>query len=113
MTNHVSTLEHFSWISGGQETTVDDMEMHQQNTLAGSLIGVKTSSNGEHKDLVLHNALYNGSRQVGVGEKFKPGWRDIFRMNQKELEAAIRKVSSDSSLDPRRKAYLMQNLMTR
>lgn len=44
---------------------------------------------------------------------FKPGWRDIFRMNQKELEAAIRKVSSDSSLDPRRKAYLMQNLMTR
>ncbi|KAJ7299196.1 hypothetical protein O6H91_Y282800 [Diphasiastrum complanatum] len=33
-------------------------------------------------------------------------------MNQKELEAAIRKVSSDTSLDPRRKAYLMQNLMT-
>jgi zinc finger-like protein len=53
---------------------------------------------------------------TGHGNKdtvFKPGWRDIFRMNQKELEAAIRKVSSDSSLDPRRKAYLMQNLMTR
>ncbi|CAM6094029.1 unnamed protein product [Calypogeia fissa] len=50
---------------------------------------------------------------VGDGsETFKPGWRDIFRMNQKELEAAIRKVSRDSSLDPRRKAYLMQNLMT-
>ncbi|XP_024528341.1 zinc finger protein BRUTUS isoform X2 [Selaginella moellendorffii] len=44
--------------------------------------------------------------------KFKPGWQYIFRMNQKELEAAIRKVSSDSSLDPRRKAYLIQNLMT-
>ncbi|GJP43518.1 hypothetical protein CLOM_g2968 [Closterium sp. NIES-68] len=43
---------------------------------------------------------------------FRPGWHNIFRMNQKELEAAIRRVSNDSSLDPRRKAYLMQNLMT-
>jgi hypothetical protein len=61
-----------------------------------------------------HNFAVSTSEHVGMeGEKFKPGWRDIFRMNQKELEAAIRKVSSDSSLDPRRKAYLMQNLMTR
>lgn len=44
---------------------------------------------------------------------FKPGWNDIFRMNQNELEAEIRKVSRDSTLDPRRKAYLIQNLMTR
>ncbi|MCO5564445.1 hypothetical protein L7F22_018106 [Adiantum nelumboides] len=44
--------------------------------------------------------------------KFKPGWQDIFRMNEKELESAVRKVSGDTSLDPRRKAYLMQNLMT-
>uniref|UniRef100_A0A2P2K0V3 Uncharacterized protein LOC105113207 isoform X1 n=2 Tax=Rhizophora mucronata TaxID=61149 RepID=A0A2P2K0V3_RHIMU len=43
---------------------------------------------------------------------FKPGWKDIFRMNQNELEAEIRKVSRDLSLDPRRKAYLIQNLMT-
>ncbi|GLT34426.1 hypothetical protein SLA2020_089400 [Shorea laevis] len=43
---------------------------------------------------------------------FKPGWKDIFRMNQNELEAEIRKVSRDSTLDPRRKAYLLQNLMT-
>ncbi|CAN0876194.1 Zinc finger protein BRUTUS [Linum grandiflorum] len=45
-------------------------------------------------------------------QKFKPGWKDIFRMNQNELEAEIRKVSRDSTLDPRRKAYLIQNLMT-
>ncbi|KAL6620645.1 hypothetical protein ACP70R_035784 [Stipagrostis hirtigluma subsp. patula] len=45
-------------------------------------------------------------------QTFKPGWKDIFRMNQNELEAEIRKVSRDSSLDPRRKAYLIQNLMT-
>ncbi|KAH9605249.1 hypothetical protein KSS87_002437, partial [Heliosperma pusillum] len=43
---------------------------------------------------------------------FKPGWKDIFRMNQNELESEIRKVARDSSLDPRRKAYLIQNLMT-
>ncbi|KAL5748875.1 hypothetical protein ACOSP7_025918 [Xanthoceras sorbifolium] len=43
---------------------------------------------------------------------FKPGWKDIFRMNQNELEAEIRKVYRDSTLDPRRKAYLVQNLMT-
>jgi hypothetical protein len=44
---------------------------------------------------------------------FKPGWQDIFHMNQVELEAALRKVSQDTSLDPRQRAYLMQNLMTR
>ncbi|RZB91645.1 Zinc finger protein BRUTUS isoform C [Glycine soja] len=43
---------------------------------------------------------------------FRPGWKDIFRMNQNELESEIRKVSQDSTLDPRRKAYLIQNLMT-
>ncbi|XP_010274617.1 PREDICTED: uncharacterized protein LOC104609887 [Nelumbo nucifera] len=45
-------------------------------------------------------------------QMFKPGWKDIFRMNQSELESEIRKVSQDSTLDPRRKAYLIQNLMT-
>ncbi|KAJ0105207.1 hypothetical protein Patl1_19149 [Pistacia atlantica] len=43
---------------------------------------------------------------------FKPGWKDIFRMNQNELEAEIRKVYKDTTLDPRRQAYLVQNLMT-
>lgn len=46
-------------------------------------------------------------------QAFKPGWKDIFRMNQNELESEIRKVSRDSTLDPRRKSYLIQNLMTR
>ncbi|CAL9068793.1 zinc finger protein BRUTUS-like [Musa acuminata AAA Group] len=45
-------------------------------------------------------------------QMFKPGWKDIFRMNQNELESEIRKVSRDLTLDPRRKAYLIQNLMT-
>jgi len=46
-------------------------------------------------------------------QMFKPGWKDIFRMNQNELESEIRKVYRDSTLDPRRKAYLVQNLLTR
>ncbi|KAJ1398314.1 Zinc finger, CHY-type [Sesbania bispinosa] len=45
-------------------------------------------------------------------QAFRPGWKDIFRMNQNELESEIRKVSRDSTLDPRRKTYLIQNLMT-
>lgn len=46
-------------------------------------------------------------------QMFKPGWKEIFRMNQNELESEIRKVYRDSTLDPRRKAYLVQNLLTR
>ena len=42
---------------------------------------------------------------------FRPGWEDIFRMNQKQLEAAIHRVSNDASLEPGRKAYLIQNIM--
>ncbi|XP_057812774.2 zinc finger protein BRUTUS isoform X2 [Cryptomeria japonica] len=59
------------------------------------------------------DAVQDVQKQVKKGsQKFKPGWKDIFRMNQEELESAIRKVSRDTSLDPRKKAYLMQNLMT-
>ena len=43
--------------------------------------------------------------------QFRPGWEDIFRMNQKQLEAAVRRVSADVSLEPQRKAYLIQNIM--
>ncbi|KAA8541255.1 hypothetical protein F0562_025138 [Nyssa sinensis] len=45
-------------------------------------------------------------------QMFKPGWKDIFRMNQSELESEVRKLYRDSTLDPRRRAYLIQNLMT-
>ncbi|KAK6134121.1 hypothetical protein DH2020_032121 [Rehmannia glutinosa] len=56
---------------------------------------------------------YNIHESVDQSDQtFKPGWKDIFRMNQNELESEIRKVSRDSTLDPRRKAYLIQNLMT-
>ena len=44
-------------------------------------------------------------------ETFKPGWEDIFRMNQIQLEDAVRTVSRDDSLAPTKKAYLIQNLL--
>ncbi|KAG0483121.1 hypothetical protein HPP92_011205 [Vanilla planifolia] len=59
--------------------------------------------------------LPEGAGHESIDQKdqmFKPGWKEIFRMNQNELEAEIRKVSRDPTLDPRRKAYLIQNLMT-
>ncbi|KDO45342.1 hypothetical protein CISIN_1g000878mg [Citrus sinensis] len=63
-------------------------------------------ANISHKDSDLHESLDQSDLM------FKPGWKDIFRMNQNELEAEIRKVYRDPTLDPRRKAYLAQNLMT-
>ncbi|PIN00651.1 Zn-finger protein [Handroanthus impetiginosus] len=67
---------------------------------------VSTSENSTPKECDLHESIDQNDYT------FKPGWKDIFRMNQNELESEIRKVSRDSTLDPRRKAYLIQNLMT-
>lgn len=37
--------------------------------------------------------------------------QDIFRMNQKMLEGAVRRIGADQTLEPARKAYLMQHIM--
>merc|ERR1719199_1939350 len=42
---------------------------------------------------------------------FKPGWSDIFKMNQRQLESAIHILNRDDTLAPSRRAYLMQNLL--
>ncbi|KAK9866277.1 hypothetical protein WJX84_001775 [Apatococcus fuscideae] len=46
-----------------------------------------------------------------VNGVFRPGWEDIFRMNQKQLEVAARRMWADESLEPQRKAYLLHGLM--
>ncbi|CAM6015632.1 unnamed protein product [Sphagnum balticum] len=106
-----------------QNTMMDSLRQATRNTMFDKWLSAwwkdTPTSNPHSPPLITKDQIVppSGTTQslqmveMGV-EKFKPGWRDIFRMNQKELEAAIRKVSSDSSLDPRRKAYLMQNLMT-
>ncbi|XP_068327431.1 zinc finger protein BRUTUS-like [Pyrus communis] len=68
---------------------------HTETPESCTSLGAEASESFEHTD-----------------DTFKPGWKDIFRMNQNELESEVRKVSRDSTLDPRRKAYLLQNLMT-
>ncbi|CAG9463263.1 unnamed protein product [Pedinophyceae sp. YPF-701] len=42
---------------------------------------------------------------------FEIGWEDLFLMNQNQLEGAVRRMSSDPSLDHSKRAYLIQNLM--
>ena len=37
--------------------------------------------------------------------------QDIFRMNQKQLEGAVRRMWHDARLEPARKAYLTQHIM--
>lgn len=49
--------------------------------------------------------------QAVESSTFRPGWEDIFRMNQKQLEAAVMRVSADPNLEPGRKSYLIQNIM--
>jgi zinc finger-like protein len=48
---------------------------------------------------------------VAESTNYVPGWEDIFNINQKQLEGAIRRVSNDPNLEPQRKAYLIQNIM--
>ncbi|GJM89666.1 hypothetical protein PR202_ga05875 [Eleusine coracana subsp. coracana] len=74
--------------------------------------GPATSSNSSNKASSPPEESHFQENFEQGDKMFKPGWKDIFRMNQSELEAEIRKVSRDSTLDPRRKAYLIQNLMT-
>lgn len=51
------------------------------------------------------------SGTVAESTNYVPGWEDIFNINQKQLEGAIRRVSNDPNLEPQRKAYLIQNIM--
>lgn len=49
---------------------------------------------------------------VPDSQTYVPGWNDIFRMNEQQLQGAIRRVCNDSSLEPQRKSYLVQHIMT-
>ncbi|CDP00649.1 unnamed protein product [Coffea canephora] len=100
-----------------QNTMMDTWKQATKNTMFSEWLNewwegsaasseASTSDNSISQGYDMHESLDQSDYT------FKPGWKDIFRMNQNELESEIRKVSQDSSLDPRRKAYLIQNLMT-
>jgi zinc finger-like protein len=74
----------------------------------GSGAGVGVVSGPTHGGCGARAAV--GSATV-ESSTFRPGWEDIFRMNQKQLEAAVMRVSADPHLEPGRKAYLIQNIM--
>ncbi|KAF3628022.1 putative HBS1-like protein-like [Capsicum annuum] len=102
-----------------QNKMMDTLKQATRNTMFSEWLNECWRRNPEVS--LQPEALQNSNTNRGVdshegldqsAHMFKPGWKDIFRMNQTELESEIRKVHRDSTLDPRRKSYLIQNLMT-
>uniref|UniRef100_A0ACD5VQK9 Uncharacterized protein n=1 Tax=Avena sativa TaxID=4498 RepID=A0ACD5VQK9_AVESA len=98
-----------------QNKMLDTWKQATKNTMFGEWLnewwkGVPSDSSAEISSVP--EDIHSQDKLDQNDPMFKPGWKDIFRMNQSELEAEVRKVSRDPTLDPRRKAYLIQNLMT-
>ncbi|VAH78893.1 unnamed protein product [Triticum turgidum subsp. durum] len=101
-----------------QNKMLDTWKQATKNTMFGEWLnewwkGVPTPSDSSSETSPIPEDSHSQDKLDQNDQMFKPGWKDIFRMNQSELEAEVRKVSRDPTLDPRRKAYLIQNLMTR
>jgi zinc finger-like protein len=79
---------------------------------AGSSAGALSAAavQHQHAQLLLQQQT-EVSGTVAESTNYVPGWEDIFNINQKQLEGAIRRVSNDPNLEPQRKAYLIQNIM--
>uniref|UniRef100_A0A0E0C6D8 RING-type domain-containing protein n=1 Tax=Oryza meridionalis TaxID=40149 RepID=A0A0E0C6D8_9ORYZ len=127
LSNHVHREELELWPLFDEHFSVEE-----QDKLVGRIIGstgaevlqsmlpwVTSALTQEEQNMMLDTWKQATKNTIHLQDKidqndqmFKPGWKDIFRMNQSELEAEVRKVSRDPTLDPRRKAYLIQNLMT-
>ncbi|KAL6614709.1 hypothetical protein ACP70R_036979 [Stipagrostis hirtigluma subsp. patula] len=100
-----------------QNKMLDTWKQATKNTMFGEWLnewwkGAPTSSDSSAETSSAPEDSHLQDNLDQNDQMFKPGWKDIFRMNQSELEAEVRKVSRDPTLDPRRKAYLIQNLMT-
>ena len=77
---------------------------------ADKLLSTSTSveNQSEGGDDTSKDASHSNQTDTGI---FKPGWSDIFKMNQRQLESAIHILNRDDTLAPSRRAYLMQNLL--
>ncbi|XP_074383346.1 zinc finger protein BRUTUS-like isoform X3 [Apium graveolens] len=101
-----------------QDKMMDTWKQATKNTMFSEWLNEwwegtsSSSSQPSTSDNTILEANYSHEALDQSGDNFKPGWREIFRMNQNELESEIRKVSRDPTLDPRGKDYLIQNLMT-
>ncbi|KAL0035653.1 hypothetical protein WJX79_005930 [Trebouxia sp. C0005] len=112
---------------GEQRAMMDSLRSATQNTMFEQWLDATMKPALEPKQDRLHQQQVSNSQSLddvveyftGIDQDlsrpgegvFKPGWEDIFRMNQKQLEGAVRRMWSDSGLEPQRKAYLMQNIM--
>ncbi|VAH78894.1 unnamed protein product [Triticum turgidum subsp. durum] len=99
-----------------QNKMLDTWKQATKNTMFGEWLnewwkGVPTPSDSSSETSPIPEDSHSQDKLDQNDQMFKPGWKDIFRMNQSELEAEVRKVSRDPTLDPRRKAYLIQNLI--
>jgi len=87
------------------KNTSFDKWMENWNSISASARA--SDSAPESMSEVFEYLQQNGS---SIGE-FRPSFDDMFRMNQSQLEAAVLRVSSDESLEPDRKSYLIQRIM--
>jgi zinc finger-like protein len=81
---------------------------------AGAVLGLSAAAAHQQQhaqETVLLQQQTEVSGTVAESTNYVPGWEDIFNINQKQLEGAIRRVSNDPNLEPQRKAYLIQNIM--
>ncbi|URD72184.1 CHY zinc finger [Musa troglodytarum] len=109
VTSALTEEEHDKMMETWKEATKNTMFNEWLNEWWGER---PVSSHDPEEANVLPKGMEQQENLDQIDQTFKPGWNDIFRMNQNELESEIRKVSRDPTLDPRRKAYLIQNLMT-
>lgn len=120
------TLQGIAATSSGvavQGAAVEQQPQYQQQMdelaeIAEYLAGGSSSSSGSMSGLLptqqqqqQEQCQTEVSGTVAESTNYVPGWEDIFNINQKQLEAAIRRVSNDPNLEPQRKAYLIQNIM--
>ena len=91
-----------------KSTAMDDDDASAPTTKTNAAETAAVSSQDGMRQV--HAYLSRRSGDVDK-ETFKPGWEDIFRMNQIQLEDAVRTVNRDDTLAPTKKAYLIQNLL--
>ena len=107
------------WLNTWYEGKTDEIELGDDWVKTEETGGkeAETETSEEEQPTTAHEGIghvqdYLRLRAGSVDtDTFKPGWEDIFRMNQIQLEDAVRAVNRDDTLAPERKAYLIQNLL--
>lgn len=116
MDAHMQLAEIAGYLAEGDAAGVSGASHCAAATAAGaghvpSLPGMSAAAVQHQHEQRLLQQQTEVSGTVAESTNYVPGWEDIFNINQKQLEGAIRRVSNDPNLEPQRKAYLIQNIM--